>query len=147
MSTLIHRRVEAARRGENPYVVRRLTSGWLVMGDVQFLEGYCLLLPDPVVSSLNSLQDDRRREFLFEMSIAGDAILKATDAYRINYEILGNTEAALHAHIFPRFKSEPAERRARPVWFYDRTNAQRYSEKAHGGLKQAIRAALADKGV
>ena len=50
------------------------------------------------------------------MAIIGDALLEATDAYRINYEILGNTEPALHAHIFPRYLSEPDEPRAVPVW-------------------------------
>jgi diadenosine tetraphosphate (Ap4A) HIT family hydrolase len=50
------------------------------------------------------------------MSLIGDALLEVTAAYRINYEILGNTEPALHAHIFPRYLSEPAEPRGVPVW-------------------------------
>ena len=44
MSNLIEQRVQAARRGENPYVIARMTSGWLVIGDIQPLPGYCLLL-------------------------------------------------------------------------------------------------------
>jgi hypothetical protein len=52
MPTLIHRRVEAARKGENPTVLCRMESGWAVFGDVQVLNGYCLLLPDPVVPTL-----------------------------------------------------------------------------------------------
>lgn len=44
-----------ARAGTNPYVICRMRSGWLVIGDVQPLPGYCLLLADPVVPSLNDL--------------------------------------------------------------------------------------------
>ncbi len=61
---LIAERVELARRGANDAVICRLPSGWAVVGDVQFLPGYCLLLADPVVASLNDLDDARRAEFL-----------------------------------------------------------------------------------
>jgi hypothetical protein len=37
----------------------------------------------------------------------GDVLLELTGALRINYEILGNLEPALHAHLFPRYASEP----------------------------------------
>lgn len=46
MNTLIHQRVEDCRRGENPKVIARVNSGWVVLGDVQFLRGYSLLLPE-----------------------------------------------------------------------------------------------------
>jgi hypothetical protein len=45
---MIADRVELARRGANDAVICRLRSGWAVIGDVQFLPGYCLLLADPV---------------------------------------------------------------------------------------------------
>ena len=103
MTTLIHQRVEWAREGANPTVICRMPSGWAVLGDDQFLRGYSLLLPDPVVPDLNSLASDERLRFLGDMAILGDALLEVTGAYRINYEILGNTEPALHAHVFPRY--------------------------------------------
>ena len=99
---LIAARVAAARAGTNPYVIAKLPSGWAVIGDVQFLPGYCLLLADPVVTSLNDLSIQARNQYLQDMVLIGDAILKATNSYRINYEILGNSEPELHAHIFPR---------------------------------------------
>ena len=120
MTTLIHQRVEAARAGANPTVICRVPSGWAVLGDLQFLRGYALLLADPVVPDLNSLDESRRIRFLQDMAILGDALLKVTGAYRINYEILGNTEAALHAHVFPRYMSEPEDLRKGPAWLYDR---------------------------
>lgn len=139
---LISHRVELARAGQNPYVIRRMASGWAVMGDVQFLPGYCLLLSDPVVASLNDLAPADRGVFLQDMAAIGDAILSVTGALRINYEILGNSEPELHAHIFPRYAHEPEERRTRPVWFYDWQNAPRYAEVTHGDLRRRLQAAL-----
>lgn len=127
MSTLIHRRVEAARQGNNSTVICRVLSGWIVLGDVQFLRGYSLLLPDPVVPDLNALKSNQRDQFLQDMAILGDVLLAVTGASRINYEILGNSEAALHAHVFPRYATEPEERRRKPVWFYDWDNAPKFN--------------------
>lgn len=140
---LISERVRQARAGTNLKVISRLRSGWAVIGDVQFLEGYCLLLPDPVVPSLNELSKSARARFLLDMTAIGDAILKVTQAQRINYEILGNSEPELHAHIFPRFASEPVERRRMPVWFYDWPNAPTYDEMKHGPLRLALKDTLA----
>jgi diadenosine tetraphosphate (Ap4A) HIT family hydrolase len=118
METLIHRSVAAAREGTNLMAIGRVRSGWVVLGDSQFFRGYCLLLPDPVVPSLNDLATAERIDFLLDMVAIGDALLATTDAYRINYEILGNGEPALHAHVFPRQMTEPANARIRPVWLY-----------------------------
>ena len=139
---LINERVELARAGSNDKVICRMRAGWAVMGDVQFLPGYCLLLPDPVVPSLNDLGLRDRLIFLEDMSKIGDALLEITGAARINYEILGNSEPELHAHVFPRFASEPEELRKKPAWFYDWQNAVPYSAKEHGQLHQQLRSRL-----
>ena len=55
MFSSIRERVAAARAGANPTIICRMPSGWLALGDRQFLPGYCFLLPDPVVDSLNDL--------------------------------------------------------------------------------------------
>ena len=138
MPTLIHRRVEAARKGENPFVIARRPSGWAVMGDVQFLRGYCLLLPDPVVPHLNALTGTERAQFLKDMTELGDAVLDVTGAIRINYEILGNLEPALHAHVFPRFGDEAPELKTKPVWFYDWNAAPKFDAKADRPLMDDI---------
>lgn len=111
MKNLIEERVALAREGKNPYVITKLKSGWVVIGDVQPLDGYCVLLSDPVVADLTDLTEEQRAQYCLDMARVGDALLKATSAYRINYEILGNSEPALHAHIVPRYLSEPDEKR------------------------------------
>ncbi|MDD0975008.1 HIT family protein [Pseudomonas fontis] len=135
---LITQRVELARKGANDKVICRMASGWAVMGDVQFLPGYCLLLPDPVVASLNDLDSEARAAYLLDMARLGDAVLQATGALRMNYEILGNSEPELHCHLFPRYATEPEEKRKMPVWFYDWKNAIPYAEETHGPLRQKI---------
>lgn len=135
---LISHRVERARKGANDKVICRMASGWAVMGDVQFLPGYCLLLPDPVVASLNDLDANARATYLLDMARIGDALLAATDALRINYEILGNSEPQLHSHIFPRYATEPDDKRTMPVWFYDWKTAPPYAEEQHGDLRKKL---------
>jgi diadenosine tetraphosphate (Ap4A) HIT family hydrolase len=119
MSTSIHQRVAAAQAGTNPTVICRMPSGWAVLGDVQFLRGYSLLLPDPVVADLNALDRQKRAEYLLDMTILGDALLEVTGASRINYEILGNLDPALHAHVIPRYVTEPEDMRKGQACFYD----------------------------
>jgi diadenosine tetraphosphate (Ap4A) HIT family hydrolase len=142
MTTLIHRRVEAAQKGENPTVLCRMESGWAVLGDVQILNGYCLLLPDPVVPTLNDLDETERVKFLCDMALIGDAILEVTGAARINYEILGNSEPALHVHIIPRYEAEPEELRRGPAWFYDWSKAPKFDPVIHKTLMDKLRAAI-----
>ncbi|MBC7807284.1 MAG: hypothetical protein H7145_14175 [Akkermansiaceae bacterium] len=118
MPTAIHARVHSAQAGENTTVICRMPSGWAVMGDSQLLRGYCLLLSDPVVPDLNALSGAERAQFLADMATLGDAILEVSGAVRCNYEILGNQDPALHAHVFPRFDTEPESYRTLPPMFY-----------------------------
>ena len=134
--------MEAARRGELARVIKRMPSGWAVLGDPQILAGYCLLLPDPVVPHLNALTGDARRAFLDDMTRLGDAVLAVTGAERINYEILGNVEPALHAHVIPRYATETPERRKTPVFQHDWSTAPAFDLTAHGELLRRIAAGI-----
>lgn len=140
MSGLIEERVALARRGQNPYVIGRLKSGWLVVGDVQPLPGYCVFLADPVVESLNALDIAGRAQYSLDVARAGDALLAVTDAYRINYETLGNAEPALHTHLVPRYRDEPDEKRRRPAWVgYDWATARRFDPVQDGEFVASMR--------
>jgi diadenosine tetraphosphate (Ap4A) HIT family hydrolase len=141
LDTLIHRRVEAARKGENQTVICRVNSGWVVLADMQILRGYSILLPDPVVSSINDLSQTKRIEYLYEMTVVGDALLEVTDAFRINYEILCNTDPALHVHIFPRYEDEPEEIRRSFAWeYYQRgINQIPFNYERDKGMMSALR--------
>lgn len=107
-------RLSRLERGENPACVARMKSGFVVMGDSQFLPGYCLLLGSPQVGQLNDLTGAERVQFLADMAKLGDAIRAATNCKRINYSIYGNLDPFLHAHAFPRYEWESAEWASQP---------------------------------
>jgi len=142
MSTAIHRQVAACQAGTFPRLIARMESGWAILGDPQIVRGYCLLLPDPVVPHLNAMNAEHRQRFLADMTILGDAVLKVTGAVRINYEMLGNLEPALHAHLFPRNDQEPEATRTSPIWLHDWDAAPAYSPEDHETLIDALRLAL-----
>ena len=138
----IKKNIRLAKQGRNPLLVATLKGGYVVMGKTQFLPGYCLLLPQRPVKSLNSLTLPARSQFLTDMSIVGDALLHVTAAQRINYEILGNTSNYLHAHIFPRYANEPLVRLKLPVWLYSKRHWLNpkywYHQDRDGRLKQQL---------
>jgi len=142
MDHTVNGRVEAARRGENPTVVRRMPSGWAVMCDWQKLPGYMILLADPVVGSLNDLAARERRQFLADMGRMGDALLDVTDAIRINYQILGNLDPILHAHVCPRYAWEPDDLRTGATNRYDKSAGPFFDRDRE--LMDRIRAFLDD---
>jgi diadenosine tetraphosphate (Ap4A) HIT family hydrolase len=145
--TVIHREVSAARAGRNPRVIARLFSGWAVFGERQFVRGYSLLLPDPVVPNLNALGAHERGAFLTDMTRLGDALLKVTGALRINYAMFGNAEPALHAHVIPRFRDEPEPLRSLHPWAYDWKAAPSFERGAFEELAEGVLRELTRLGV
>ena len=145
--TAIHSQVLDARAGRDPRVIARLFSGWAVFGERQFVRGYTLLLPDPVVPNLNSLDTQARGAFLTDMTRIGDALLKVTAALRINYAMFGNEEPALHAHVIPRYLDEPEALRTAHPWAYDWTAAPLFERAAYGGLAESLLEELRRLGV
>lgn len=142
-------RVSAAERGENPMVLAEMRSGFSVIGDTQFLPGYCLLLASPWADKLTDLSLERRCEFLLDMSLLGEAVeavCRHRGMRRVNYEISGNREPFLHAHIWPRYEWEPEEYVNGPVGRYPREyrtdERYRYSDVAHGDLRDQVAAKL-----
>ena len=145
--TAIHAQVVAAREGRDPRVIARLFTGWAVFGEQQFVRGYALLLPDPVVPNLNSLGARERIAFLSDMSRLGDALLKVTGATRINYAIFGNQEPALHAHVIPRYADEPEALRTAQPWAYDWSAAPTFDRPAFQELADSLLRELTRLGV
>jgi diadenosine tetraphosphate (Ap4A) HIT family hydrolase len=147
VETAIHRRVNEARAGRDQTVLGRCASGWAVFGQQQFVQGYLLLLPDPVVPDLNALSAERRSQFLLDMSRLGDALMLTTAPLRINYAIFGNVEPALHAHVIPRYLSEPQDMQTQHPWAYDWSAGPAFDADAMAPLIKSLRAELANLGV
>ncbi|MEM1422480.1 MAG: hypothetical protein AAGH64_00605 [Planctomycetota bacterium] len=113
MTRAITARVERCRSGNDPDLIARMPSGWAILGKYQPdpIVGCCMLLPDPVVPSINDLVGVDRTRFLEDFARLGDAVLEATGAERINYLVLCNIVPELHGHVVPRFASEDREKR------------------------------------
>jgi diadenosine tetraphosphate (Ap4A) HIT family hydrolase len=119
-----------------------MRSGFAVIGDTQFLPGYCLLLAAPRVEHLSDLPFAQRSVYLQDMSLLGEAIMRICGPLRVNYEILCNYDHYLHTHLFPRYEWELRERLEYPVWLSpDTVSADpnvAYSEEQHGQLQQQV---------
>jgi len=143
-------RIGSAARGENPTVLRELHSGYAVMGDVQFLPGYSVMLSrDPSAKALADLPRTERVHFLADVDLLATAVeqacREADPAFRrVNIDILGNADAFVHAHIWPRYEWEPAELIWRPVWLYD---LERWSDPTTrlGEQHDSLRAGITNK--
>jgi diadenosine tetraphosphate (Ap4A) HIT family hydrolase len=145
--TVIHAMVAAAREGREPRVIARLFSGWALFGERQFLRGYAMLLPDPVVPTLNALGSQQRAAYLQDVVRLGDALLKLTGAARINYAILGNQDPALHTHVIPRYADEPEKYRTAHPWAYNWDEAPLFDRVAYKDLAEGLLRELTRMGV
>lgn len=123
---LICSRIKDIEKGENPYFVKELETGYVVLGDFQFYKGYTLFLSKIHKQELHELEKDFLTKFLEEMVSVAKAVYKAFQPMKLNYEMLGNGEPHLHWHIFPRHKKDPNPKE--PVWVIDKSI--RYAESA-----------------
>ena len=143
-------RIGSSLRGENPLVMTRMRSGFAVIGDTQFLPGYSLLLTDdPSMNHLTDLDWARRKQFMFDLALLGEAVervCKPNRLRRMNYEVLGNYLPLLHGHVVPRYEWEPPEFVTQEWGRYPKgeRNAPEhaYSDVKHGDLRAAITAEL-----
>lgn len=108
-------RVGSALAGTNPTVLRRMRAGFAVIGDVQHLPGYCVLITDdPAADQITDLTPERQAVFLEDAAFLARAVSTVAarrdpQFRRINIEVQGNTDAFLHAHVTPRYHWEPAD--------------------------------------
>jgi len=129
-------------------VIARMRRGFAVMGDHQFIPGYCVLIASPQANHLGDLAFEARGDYLLDMSVLGEAVAAACQPRRVNYEILGNADPFLHAHVWPRYDWEPDEYRRGSVWRYPReqryAKEHEYAENRDGELRARIAVALHD---
>ncbi|MED1866048.1 HIT family protein [Fictibacillus nanhaiensis] len=115
---LICQRIEMIQSETNPYFVAELETGYVVIGDHQYFKGYTLFLSKEHKKELHLLETEVKKTFLNEMSIVAEAVYKAFNAEKLNYELLGNGDSHLHWHLFPRRENDSPVKG--PVWWVDR---------------------------
>ena len=108
-------RIEKINNGTNPYFVRELKTGYVVIGDSQRIKGYTVFICKQHATELHHLDKEYRSEFLNEMSLVAEAVYNAFKPDKLNYELIGKGNAQhMHWHIFPRYAGDTVT--GGPVW-------------------------------
>lgn len=120
---LICDRIEMIKNGKNPYFVKELNTGYVVIGDHQHFYGYTLFLykVHGDKTELFHLGHTEKMKFLEEMSMVAEAVSRAFGAEKMNYELLGMGDAHLHWHLYPRVAGDIenyGNSGKGPVWWY-----------------------------
>lgn len=114
-------RINLIKEGKNPFFVKELEKGYVVIGDYQHFKGYSLFLCKEHKTELFQLDKTTKMKFLEEMSLVAEAVAKAFGAEKMNYELLGNGDTHLHWHLFPRVNGDLenyGNNGKGPVWWY-----------------------------
>ena len=118
---LICDRINMIKNNTNPYFVKELKTGYVVIGDNQHFKGYTLFIYKEHKSELFHLNYENRNMFLNEMVLVAEAVSNAFNANKMNYELLGNGDSHLHWHLFPRVDGDLEKygnEGKGPVWWY-----------------------------
>lgn len=131
---LICERIELIKQGKNPHFVKELETGYVVIGDGQYFKGYTLFLAKEHVTELHQLEYETKIKFLEEMSIVQEAVAKAFQAEKMNIELLGNGDAHVHWHLFPRKAGDMkgyGHNGRGPVWWvpWEEMSSEEYQPK------------------
>lgn len=140
MNCLICDRIAQIQSNANPYFVKELETGYVVLGDFQFYLGYTLFLSKEHVPELHLMRQEFKLRFLNEMSRVAEAVYKAFTPDKLNYEMLGNSDAHAHWHIFPRYVRE--EGYGKPVWALDKSVRQKEDVRPQPHKREELKAAL-----
>ena len=112
---LVCARIDLTKQGKNKYFVRELETGYVVIGDHQRFKGYSLFLCKEHATEIHYLEKEFRRKFLEEMSLVAEAVYKAFQPDKLNYELLGvGSGVHMHWHFFPRRAGDTPK--PGPVW-------------------------------
>lgn len=118
---LICDRIKMIQNGTNPYFVQELETGYVVLGDHQHFRGYTLFLCKRHETELFHLEETFALQFMREMILVSKAVQNAFHADKMNYECLGQGDAHLHWHLYPRRAGDIGkygDRGKGPVWWY-----------------------------
>lgn len=116
---LVCDRINMIKSGTNPYFVKELETGYVVIGDFQRFKGYTVFICKECKPEIHLLEPEFRKKFLEEMSSVGEAVYNAFKPDKLNYELLGVGDAVhMHWHFFPRREGDTPFKG--PVWKLDK---------------------------
>jgi len=94
--------------------VADLPASIAILAPDQYYRGYTLVVSKTHATELFELAEDQSTQYFNDMLRVARAIAAACGPRKMNYEVLGNTVAHLHWHLFPRYDWDPNPKR--PTW-------------------------------
>ena len=113
---IICKRLKEIEKGTFAPFVHEFETSYLVIGEHQYFEGYCVLHHKECIADITDLDEWRQQKFFKELMIAAKAVKTHFKAKRINYSCLGNVVSHLHFHIFPRYSDELSSKQKLDPW-------------------------------
>ena len=103
--------------GDAGHVLRKvkdLPASVAILAPDQYYRGYTLVVSKTHATELYDLPERESAQYFDDMLRVARAIAAAFKLRKMNYEVLGNTVAHLHWHLFPRYDSDPNPKG--PTW-------------------------------
>src|SRR5947208_2699181 len=98
-----------------------LPASIAILAPDQYYRGYTLVVSKTHATELYHLDERESTQYFRDMLRVAAAVAAAFRPRKMNYEVLGNTVAHLHWHLFPRYDEDPNPKR--PTW--ERSHAPR----------------------
>jgi diadenosine tetraphosphate (Ap4A) HIT family hydrolase len=132
------------KEGSHPLEIGTFKNGFTIMGESQFIPGYCLYIPNGNYKQLDNVPMDLLAEMFKECTIVHNAIKIVYQPLRVNVCYLCNRGGDLMWHLHPRYASE-GENNVRPVWrpyTAEQMTSWGYEEGIHGGKRLELIATI-----
>jgi diadenosine tetraphosphate (Ap4A) HIT family hydrolase len=131
---------KVAAAAADPSLVAELPHSWLLLGEHQAFEGYCVLWSKAHAKELHHLDAAAYVGFMDDLRRASAAVEAATACWKLNLASLGNVVQHAHVHLMPRAADDP--KRLNHPWVQE----ARFSEPGEPGQRrrmiERLRAAL-----
>lgn len=107
MSCALCKRVELATENKYPYMIQEMENSFLMLGEHQYYEGYCVLVAKNHYREMTDIPPDIRAEIFKEMMLSHQVIQNVFAPKKMNMCSLGNVVDHVHWHFFPRYETDP----------------------------------------
>jgi diadenosine tetraphosphate (Ap4A) HIT family hydrolase len=107
MSCALCERVNLTKSGNYPYLIHEFKHSYLMLGEHQYYEGYCVLVSKKHYREMTDLPQEIAHEFFNEMLLTSKFIEETFEPKKMNMCSLGNVVDHVHWHFFPRYAHDP----------------------------------------
>src|SRR5207245_1634902 len=87
--------------------IQDLPASIAILAPDQYYRGYTLVVSKTHATELYHLDERESTQYFRDMLRVAAAVAAAFRPRKMNYEVLGNTVAHLHWHLFPRYDEDP----------------------------------------